>query len=109
MLRPGTITQSEIEAVLGYPLRVAQENASPGMRYQHYCPKARVRLFTDQELFEADPSPHKYQHLTRSNLYAVLREADDREMEEICIFCDAEMLQNRGLMDRLQRASFRKS
>ncbi|HNA62304.1 MAG TPA: L-threonylcarbamoyladenylate synthase [Rhabdochlamydiaceae bacterium] len=106
MLRPGTLTQTEIEAILGYSLRVAEEKSSPGMRYKHYCPKARVRLFTNQEAFETYPSSHKYCHLTMSNLYAVLRAADDQGLEEICIFCDAEMVQNRGLMDRLERASF---
>ena len=105
MLRPGTIAQREIEAVLGYSLKAGSEKASPGMRYRHYCPEARVILFTDRKKFDDSSSSHKYDHLTMANLYATLRQADEKGVEEISIFCDAEMLKNRGLMDRLQRAS----
>jgi len=50
LLRPGTITRAEIEAVTG-PLGVAMEpgsddapRAAPGMIARHYAPRALVRL-----------------------------------------------------------------
>ena len=47
ILRPGGITQEAIEALIG-PLQeganVAQRRRSPGTRYRHYSPKARVVL-----------------------------------------------------------------
>jgi L-threonylcarbamoyladenylate synthase len=47
ILRPGGITQEAIEALIG-PLQeganLAQRRRSPGTRYRHYSPKARVVL-----------------------------------------------------------------
>jgi L-threonylcarbamoyladenylate synthase len=52
ILRPGGITQEAIEAVIG-PLPevagVAQQRRSPGTRYRHYSPKARVVLVDDAQ------------------------------------------------------------
>jgi len=50
ILRPGGISQVAIEAVIG-PLGgspdAASSRRSPGMRYRHYSPKARVLLLDD--------------------------------------------------------------
>jgi L-threonylcarbamoyladenylate synthase len=50
LLRPGGLSQVAIEAVIG-PLGrspdVASYRRSPGMRYRHYSPKARVLLLED--------------------------------------------------------------
>lgn len=52
LLRPGYITKEQMEAVLGrevalsdavlHRLREGERAASPGMKYKHYAPKARV-------------------------------------------------------------------
>ncbi len=48
VLRPGIITPSEIEAVLGKPVRLVTDPAekvnSPGVRYKHYAPKVPMVL-----------------------------------------------------------------
>jgi L-threonylcarbamoyladenylate synthase len=47
ILRPGGITQEAITAVIGRVQNVAgpaQQRRSPGMRYRHYSPRARVLL-----------------------------------------------------------------
>jgi L-threonylcarbamoyladenylate synthase len=50
LLRPGGLSQAAIEAVIG-PLgrraNAALSQRSPGMRYRHYSPKARVVLLED--------------------------------------------------------------
>jgi hypothetical protein len=43
--------------------------------------------------------------MTSSNLYALLRKADDEAYEEIIIICSPQILHNIALMDRLQKAS----
>jgi L-threonylcarbamoyladenylate synthase len=52
ILRPGGITQEAIEAVIG-PLQkvasVAQRRRSPGTRYRHYSPKARMVLVEEAQ------------------------------------------------------------
>lgn len=53
ILRPGIITREEIEAVIGpvdvdkavlHQLEHGEKASSPGMKYKHYAPKARVIL-----------------------------------------------------------------
>jgi L-threonylcarbamoyladenylate synthase len=50
LLRPGGITQEAIEAAIG-PLQTTADTSlhrrSPGMRYRHYSPKARVLVLED--------------------------------------------------------------
>ncbi len=53
ILRPGGVSREELEAVLGSPVEVAaaksQEGGqplSPGMKYRHYSPRARLILIT---------------------------------------------------------------
>ena len=55
LLRPGSITQGEIEEVLQKPVQLPSRNSpivSPGMKYRHYAPQAKVRLvFHREELY----------------------------------------------------------
>ena len=53
ILRPGGVTQEMLQEVLGQvavhpavlaPLQQGQKAASPGMKYKHYAPKAKVRV-----------------------------------------------------------------
>jgi L-threonylcarbamoyladenylate synthase len=52
ILRPGGITREAIEAVVGHvqeATSVAQRRRSPGTRYRHYSPRARVLLVEDAQ------------------------------------------------------------
>jgi L-threonylcarbamoyladenylate synthase len=54
VLRPGGVTIAQLEQVLGCEIAIApvvtqatkedETPASPGMKYQHYAPKARLTL-----------------------------------------------------------------
>ncbi len=52
ILRPGGVSREEIEAVLGCPVDVAGTRGqfsrplSPGMKYRHYSPRAKLLLIT---------------------------------------------------------------
>ena len=52
ILRPGIVTQSEIEKVLGkkvgIPDKFDKSMNSPGIRYKHYAPKAEMIIFTGE-------------------------------------------------------------
>jgi L-threonylcarbamoyladenylate synthase len=52
ILRPGGITREALEAVVGHLQEVAgvaQRQRSPGTRYRHYSPKARVLLLEEAQ------------------------------------------------------------
>jgi Sua5/YciO/YrdC/YwlC family protein len=114
LLRWGAVSKEEIEAVLGKPLAAPTSSdllASPGTRYRHYSPEAKIKLFTTQAEMDVYllTSPARRRHIvheiTPSNLYALLRQADEEEIEEIIVFCSPQMLQNSALMDRLKKAA----
>lgn len=114
LLRPGAVSKEAIEKALGRTLHeAAPEDAlsSPGIRYRHYAPEARVKLFTSPDELElylqTSPAMRRLviSHVQSVNLYALLRQADDEKQEEILIYCDAETVQNHALMDRLQKAA----
>lgn len=56
LLRPGTITRAELEAITGpletpaAPVREDEPRAGPGMIARHYAPRARVRLVASDAL-----------------------------------------------------------
>ena len=115
ILRPGAITQKELEEVLGIYIPYAESQAekplSPGMKYRHYAPLAKVVVFQTEHAFlsylESAP-PLKRLVLDRLNpqdFYALLRRADVEGYTEVVIFCDAVVQNNLGLMNRITRAS----
>jgi L-threonylcarbamoyladenylate synthase len=124
LLRPGRVTAEEIEAVLKRALFFPGKETpllSPGMRYKHYAPQARVQLFfsveeLDHYLFSTParrrsilaPVEHKRRDafpLQGCTLYAELRRADAYACEEVLILCDADIQKDAALMNRLQRAA----
>lgn len=101
LLRPGVIP-------LPYPLG---HDPSPGTRYKHYAPKAKLRLYpsfdqvpaSSEKRFLISTLPHPDYHLmTPASLYALLRQADDEKCTEIVVVA-GEMCE--GLKDRLLRAA----
>jgi L-threonylcarbamoyladenylate synthase len=127
LLRPGAVTQTHLEEILGRHVGLPARNApiaSPGMKYRHYAPKASVKLFTclneldshcrtqscKRMLLTACALPElngiaDFFLLCPANLYAQLRFADQAEYQEIVIFCDEDMLSNAALMNRLTHAA----
>ncbi len=60
IIRPGGVTQSEIEEVLGYPIastsltNIEEQPKSPGMKYTHYQPDVPLVLIDgDKDFFQA--------------------------------------------------------
>ncbi len=125
LLRPGSIGIEDLERVLGAPVTLFSGKGSapsPGMRYRHYSPECPVKLFkTDRELQEyleraplkkrmllSDPAQEKTPHfdsylLSAEELYALLRQADREEYEEVLVFCN--QTTPLALMNRLTRAA----
>lgn len=134
VLRPGGIGWEEIRRVLpevqvldsGDELMIAAvaDLASPGLRYRHYAPRARIVLVNGPEEVPVGSgvgylgrTPHSaadrlgvYRIAESAEeyarwLFATFREADQRELEVLyCQRVEQEGL-GRGIMDRLQRAA----
>jgi L-threonylcarbamoyladenylate synthase len=115
ILRPGAITHKQLEEVLGCPVGIADAHAdrplSPGMKYRHYAPLAKVHVFNERHDFENflnQSSSNKRMILEKvhpESFYASLRQADSQQYDEVVIFCDEETKQNTALMNRISRAS----
>jgi len=128
ILRPGTITQETLEECLQCPVPIdsAKEGGgtlSPGTKYRHYAPKARVTLFSSQE--EAnfymqslecrrlilsgtqiqESTNLLWRPLQMESFYAVLREADQRGCVEIAIVCDSLIKAHAGFMNRIEKSA----
>ncbi len=143
VLRPGAVTPEQISMVCGHcqvdatvmrPLVQGEKAASPGMRHQHYAPKARLTLVRGEPYavaekikaaYDAAPSPRILafsdhislygNRLTEDlgtdassaahRLYYLLRSMDDQAVSHIF----SETLPETGLglavMNRLARAS----
>lgn len=100
ILRPGKITREDLEKVLGKPVQVGGKdlNHSPGTRYKHYSPKAKVSLIYE-EAKDGDLSPKI------ETIYSEFRKADREGRTEIRVHCSENTRKNVALMDRLIRAS----
>lgn len=115
ILRPGAVSQQQLEHVLKRPIPFASPHCakplSPGMKYRHYAPQAKVVIFYTQEALEKylhSASAHNRLVLTSlqpAELYALFRLADAEQKEEILILCDEAMLNNHALMNRITRAA----
>jgi L-threonylcarbamoyladenylate synthase len=134
LLRPGVLTQAQIEAVVGEPLR-ARDAAAPrasGTLDAHYAPRAVVRLMSLSQLNEAlharasDASmlavysrgavqglsgntvhrhiPVDAEHAAQE-LFSTLRAFDDQGVQAIWIEEPPSAAEWAGVRDRLQRAS----
>ncbi len=113
LLRPGIIGKQEIELVLRQKVFDADKHspiASPGMKYRHYAPRAKVSLvFNSQDLtgdyiLSARPSIGM-RLLTEQTLYAELRRADRYGIAEIQIDCTNDLKHNLALMNRILKAA----
>ena len=125
LLRPGAITRSEIEAVLGMALGEAadaERPTSPGQLASHYAPRASLRLdateIRDGEAllaFGAEIPVHKGPciNLSRkgnlreaaSKLFAALRELDASGAPNIAVMPIPKQGLGEAINDRLKRAA----
>lgn len=133
ILRPGMITGSDIEAVLGAPVTRARKSEalrrSPGTRYRHYSPNAPVyvigpeismalfkklvqRLAMDGEVGYLGSRPpgacthlHAASYQLANRLYAGLRELDERQPCGIVVDGLREEEAGLSVMDRLKKAA----
>jgi L-threonylcarbamoyladenylate synthase len=113
LLRPGAITQKQLEQVLGKEIAIcthAEQPLSPGMKYRHYAPKAPLKLFDCEKEMErylhSEPSKKRFvlTQLSSKTLYAMLRLSDAEAVEEVVVFCDAATRSDEALMNRIKRA-----
>lgn len=120
MLRPGTLSRDEIEALVG-PIKSSLHNdkapRSPGMLSRHYAPNARLRL--NVLSVEAGEAFLGFGHSdmpatlnlsetgdlkeAASNLYAMLRELDET-FSEIAVAPIPDKGLGEAINDRLRRA-----
>lgn len=116
ILRPGVITQQDLEKVLQKPVIYAKKDApleAPGMKYRHYAPYAKVYLMEGFEKIVDDKNtlymslhPLKvsyWQQLSEQNLYAAFRMADELGLQKIIILKDPSLTV--ALMNRLEKAA----
>lgn len=130
LLRPGAITQEQIEEVLRCHVELPLPRSegpvlSPGMKYRHYAPATPVKLFrTRGELhafleekegkrrmllapaaFKSAFAGPDFFSLEPHEFYSLLRYADASGYEEILILCDETVQKNAALMNRLLRSA----
>jgi L-threonylcarbamoyladenylate synthase len=110
ILRPGMITQTEIEHLIG-PVEVVAGPESPGQHPRHYSPRTPVILGErpaegrgarlDCASMPHDPAPYAEQ------LYRLLHELDQRGYDWISIELPPDTPEWAGIRDRLTRAAVR--
>jgi len=133
LLRPGVVGRDELERALGQPLRDADEHSvrAPGTLENHYAPRATLRLMSSDELRSAlsllpatvkgvavysrtAPRRHPLVRVmpddpraVAQELFAVLREFDDRGTKLIWVEQPPDTAPWEGVNDRLSRAASR--
>lgn len=128
IFRPGGISRSQIESLIGpvviHGQPAAAAHPSPGMHPQHYSPKTPLVLVVDGSLpgegrgvylqLHSPPSrdakvvsmpasPREY----AARLYAILHELDDQGYDWIGVEAPEEAPEWEGVLDRLRRAAAR--
>lgn len=122
ILRPGFITQNDIEKVIGYKLKnrigkkplVNKKYLSPGLLKSHYAPLTPLYVVEDlnsltkiskQNFYHIDLSKYKNLKSIASNLFKEFRIADEKK----CDFITIQKVENTGLgiaiNDRIEKAS----
>ncbi len=119
LLRPGAVTRSEIEAVVGPLHENGEGHRSPGRLTLHYAPDAPVRIDAEQArdgeiLLGFGPeageprwslSPSGDLREAASNLFRLLREADRTRPTGIAVSPIPTMGLGEAINDRLRRAA----
>jgi L-threonylcarbamoyladenylate synthase len=118
LLRPGSVTRAQIEAVIG-PLAEAEADAkrSPGRLARHYSPKAPVRLNAEaphpgEAYLAFGPGEHRWNlspsgdlREAAARLFAYLRDADRTDPAAIAVAPIPDEGLGEAINDRLKRAA----
>jgi L-threonylcarbamoyladenylate synthase len=113
LLRPGAISRQAIEEELKQSLLDPPKQGpilSPGMKYRHYAPKAKVHLLDNPDDMKGkfpNSSTYMPEGLNAQNLYSHLRKADRLGYSEIVIVLNSQIRLDEALMNRLSRACSR--
>lgn len=112
LFRPGAVTREAIENALGIKLGSPANEAkplSPGMKYRHYAPRARLTLVDSEEDKQMMDLQKTYvpESVTPRNLFFHLRKADRLGYGEIVVVLNDRIRQDEALMNRLLCASSR--
>ena len=142
LLRPGNVTLSELESVCGKvlvddavlnPLKEGEKVSSPGMKYKHYSPNAKVTILkgdyksfcdyvngnksaeTYAMVFDGEGENLEVKYFTYGNkndyrslsnrLFDVLRELDIIGAKECFVRCPEENTDDLAVLNRLLRAA----
>lgn len=120
VLRAGTIAREELRAVTGIGFEAERErpelverlgDESPGQQPRHYAPKTPLIILKPDDALpegrgrklDLPGEPREF----AKHLYAALHEADNEGWEWIAVEQPPEDSAWEGILDRLQRASFR--
>lgn len=119
LLRPGSVTRDEIEAIVGRLAERDEVHRSPGRLALHYAPDAPLRINADAagqgEILlgfgpgSGDPrwslSPAGDLRQAAANLFRLLREADREKPAGIAVAPIPETGLGEAINDRLKRAA----
>ena len=118
LLRPGKITKEKIEEVIGdikENSHTSQKPKSPGMKYKHYSPNAKVIIVESEKDFDNKLklySNKKVKLLTYENdiemakkLFYDFRECDENGIDIIFVQTISEVGLGKAIMNRLRKAS----
>jgi len=119
ILRPGSVTRADIEAVLGKPLgagALSSVRKSPGLYRRHYAPRAKVVLVERLEVGQPgltflEPTGRSQIRMPLDskayavNLYSVLKRLDELGFDEIGIELPPVSSEWEAIHDRLKKAS----
>ncbi len=124
LLRPGMISQADLEAVIGRVVpagRIENSHPAPGMHKRHYAPKTPLILVSDGKLPQSGrgaylwlrhPAPASRQvrmppepALYAAQLYATLHELDREGYDWIAVERPPQSVEWAGIADRLERAA----
>ncbi len=108
LLRPGMISQTQLEAVIG-PVEAGAGAESPGQHPKHYSPRTRLVLGAAPaegrgarlELASMPDDPASY----AEKLYAVLHDLDQAGYDWIAVELPPDLPEWAGVRDRLLRAA----
>jgi L-threonylcarbamoyladenylate synthase len=115
VLRPGMISQADLEAVTGVPWKTGiasrDSSESPGLHPRHYAPRTpfyvlpigKSRPAGNGRVIDLPGNPHSY----AAALYAELHKADGEGWDWIAVEKPPDMPEWAGILDRIQRASTR--
>ena len=122
ILRPGKITAKELKKVLGkikiHPFK-SKKPKSPGMKYKHYSPNAKVILIygNENKILEIQNQYEKMHKRTSiiwadknieflaKNLFKKFREFDDKKMDIIIVQGVEEKGLGMALMNRIKKSA----